>query len=198
MNRPHATDYPNARRRVRGDRAAVLTETAIIAPVFFLLVFGIIEFGLAFRDRLSIDSATQYGARMGAIQGDGLAADRELLRAAIHYVDIADSSENVRIVVFKATAPGDLPSSSCQAGIPVAGECNVYSMTSADDETDFGCAAGTLDLNWCPTSRDVTDVGADYVGVWIRAEHPFLTGLFGDTMVLTASTVTRIEPQVYS
>jgi Flp pilus assembly protein TadG len=34
--------------RTSGDRGAALVEMAIVAPLLILLVFGILEFGLAF------------------------------------------------------------------------------------------------------------------------------------------------------
>ncbi len=195
MNTPALGPKTRWRGRGTGDRGAALTETALLAPWFFLLVFGIIEFGMAFRDRLSVDSATQNGARMGAIQGDGLATDYAILGEATHYLDIAGDAENVRIVVYKATGPGDAPPAGCTAGNPQLGVCNVYSLTGIDDPTNFGCLAGDLDVSWCPSSRDVTATSGDYLGVWIRAERPYITGLFGDRVTLTASTVVRIEPQ---
>ena len=46
-------------RRYRGDEGAALVEFALIMPLFFLLVFGIIEFGAAYAQQLD----TTHGAR---------------------------------------------------------------------------------------------------------------------------------------
>ena len=56
------------RRRERPDRGAVAVEAALITPVLVLLVFGIIEFGLAFRDWLAVTSAVRAGARTAAAE----------------------------------------------------------------------------------------------------------------------------------
>ena len=57
----------------------------------------------------------------------------------------------------------------------------------------FGC--GTLDFNWCPTSRETTaSVGTDYVGVYVRTKHNYLTGFFGAQTDLEATTILRLEP----
>lgn len=184
--------------RLRGERGAAITEAAIIAPWFFLLVFGILEFGLAFKDRLSLDTASEYGARMGAIQGSSLSSDLLLLRDTEHFIEVADNVEDVRIVVFRADGPDDEPSDLCRGGTPVPGECNVYAVGDADDDSAFGCTPASLDTSWCPSSRDDTAAGADYLGVWIRAQHPYLTGLFGEAVSLTATSIARIEPQEYS
>ena len=43
-------------------------EAAIITPIFLLLVIGIIEFGLAFKDQLAITSAVRAGARIASAE----------------------------------------------------------------------------------------------------------------------------------
>ncbi|MGQ0833075.1 MAG: TadE/TadG family type IV pilus assembly protein, partial [Microthrixaceae bacterium] len=49
--RPHKTSGGGRGKR---DRGAALVEFAIIMPIFFLLVFGIIEFGWAFFQLLDV------------------------------------------------------------------------------------------------------------------------------------------------
>ena len=46
------------RGRARDERGASLVEAAIVLPVVILIVFGIIEFALAFKDSLTVSSAT--------------------------------------------------------------------------------------------------------------------------------------------
>jgi Flp pilus assembly protein TadG len=63
------------RRRLRRDEGATLVEFAIIAPVLFLLVFGIIEFGWAFGQHLDVRHGAREGSRLVAVnhgQDDGL------------------------------------------------------------------------------------------------------------------------------
>lgn len=56
-------------RAGREDRGAALVEFAIVAPLFFLLIFGIIEFGSAYNDYQSIRQGAREGARQ-AVVGD--------------------------------------------------------------------------------------------------------------------------------
>ena len=43
------------RQRKRGaERGSVLFEAAICAPIFFLVLFAVLEFGLAFRQYLTV------------------------------------------------------------------------------------------------------------------------------------------------
>ncbi len=56
-------------RLLRDDRGASMVEFAIIALLFFVLVFGIIEIALALFQWKSADKATQLGARLAVVSG---------------------------------------------------------------------------------------------------------------------------------
>lgn len=47
-----------------------MVELALVIPVFFVLVFGIIDFGLGLRAWITVTNAAREGARVGAIRGD--------------------------------------------------------------------------------------------------------------------------------
>jgi Flp pilus assembly protein TadG len=55
------------RRRCGGDGGAALVEFAIIVPVLFVLIFGIIEFGWAFFQQLDVRHGAREGARLAAV-----------------------------------------------------------------------------------------------------------------------------------
>jgi hypothetical protein len=57
-----------------GDRGAALVEFALVTPIFFVLVLGIFEFGLVYRDKITISDAVNDAARAGAIAGNDLGA----------------------------------------------------------------------------------------------------------------------------
>jgi Flp pilus assembly protein TadG len=63
---------PHSLRRQRPTadrRGTTLVEFAVVAPVFFLFVLGLIEFGQAMMVQTLITSAAQQGARAGALNG---------------------------------------------------------------------------------------------------------------------------------
>ena len=35
----------------------------------------------------------------------------------------------------------------------------------------------------------------DYVGVYVKITHPWITGLFGSNLTMTSNNVTQLEPQ---
>ena len=60
-------------------------------------------------------------------------------------------------------------------------------------------AVAASDRWWCPTVRKSAQTGAngppDYVGVFIRIKHPYITGLFGSSILMTKTSIIKIEPQ---
>ena len=63
---------PRRRREgtTRGQRGASLVEFALIVPLLSMFLFGIVQFGLAYDLKQSINSAAREGARMAAIPDD--------------------------------------------------------------------------------------------------------------------------------
>ncbi len=61
------------RRRGRGqsddrsERGAALVEFALVAPLLFLLLFGIVEFGMAFNDFIAVRNGSREGARTAVV-----------------------------------------------------------------------------------------------------------------------------------
>jgi Flp pilus assembly protein TadG len=57
------------RQRTEDEGGAAAVEFAIVASVLFLLLFGIIEFGLAYFRYQGLQAAAREGARIAAIEG---------------------------------------------------------------------------------------------------------------------------------
>jgi Flp pilus assembly protein TadG len=55
------------RRRHRNDRGAAAVEFALIAPLFFALLFGIIELGVTLNEHQAVEAAAREGARVLAL-----------------------------------------------------------------------------------------------------------------------------------
>jgi hypothetical protein len=51
----------------RDEKGAAAAELAIVLPIFIILVFGIVEFGLAFNRLQGVHAAAREGARIGAV-----------------------------------------------------------------------------------------------------------------------------------
>lgn len=187
-----------------------MAEAAIVLPVFFLIVFGVIEHGILFKEALTVDDIARTGARAATAAGNDGDADHRMLSAVKAAATALDPGQLERIVIYKASGPSDsldannASYASCRAGTPVAGVCNVYAPSDLSRPSgDFGCQAGiSPDRFWCPTDRKIAQTGAagppDWVGVWVRATHNSLTGLVSNDRVITNSLVLRIEPRLLS
>ena len=81
---------PSGRRRgvssLRDERGAAAVEFAIVASLFFLLVFGIIDFGFGFHTWNGTANAAREGARKAAVDPDQ-AAIIARTKQSVNYLD---------------------------------------------------------------------------------------------------------------
>ncbi len=191
-------------------------------PVFIVLIFGIIEFGIFFRDKSTLVDAAAEGARWGAVQGpdpryitNPLDDDEEVavtadysIVAAIREGTASLSKEHIeRVVVYKGDNPRygnaleQVPEACKTATTSVSGLCNVYVGNEAflavqEGNIDyFKCGTG-LACGWRPQDRDdgPDPSEIDYIGVYIAYAQPTVTGFFGSSRLLEQATLLRLEP----
>ena len=87
----------------RREEGAALVEMAFVLPVLFLLIFGAVEFGMVFKERLTIASAASSAGRTGATMGTREEADIRILEALEAGLDDQlDASVIVNVEVFRA------------------------------------------------------------------------------------------------
>jgi hypothetical protein len=60
-------EVPALGKAVKHEKGASTVEFALVVPVLILLLFGIIQFGMAFGDQLAITHAAREGARLAAV-----------------------------------------------------------------------------------------------------------------------------------
>jgi Flp pilus assembly protein TadG len=124
-----------ARRRIADERGAAAVEFAIVVSLFFLLVFGIIDFGMGFQQWNATSNAAREGARKAAV--DPSVADIEArVRQSVDYLDQS------RISVTITCAPG---------GGPTFGPC-----PSSDSWAQGDIVKVTVDYSY----RFITPLGA--------------------------------------
>ena len=102
-----ASRHPlRSHRRGRGEDGAVLVEAAIAGLLFFTVLLGVVEFGLAFFDYLTTSNMSRIGARTASTLGKDSTADYELLQKIAQSTNTMPTSEIQSIVVYKASASG--------------------------------------------------------------------------------------------
>ncbi len=196
----------------RGERGTALVEAAFVTPLFLILIFGIMEFGFLFRNYLTVANTTREGSRTASVSGSSPEADYLTLRSVEHAF-AAWGVENLDfVVIYHATGPNDTIPPGCKVG-PVPNKCNYFTPAefllslndAADNPTDyFRCVpAIAVDRHWCPADRNtgLSDPAAGgygsgpaYIGVYVQAEHHYVTGFFGSTGTLSDDRIIRIEP----
>lgn len=194
-----------------GQRGAAVVESALITPLFLLLVFGIIEVAAFLFDLSQVGNAARDGAREVSVSARDAVADRNAIVIARRSLGTATRRVEA-MIVFKASTPTDAVPPGCLAALDagsrgVDGLCNIYrtAEVSSADITGFGaeatasCATAPLkwDQCWPPTGRNDrlgNDSTPDLVGIHIRAVHKSITGVLPSRTV-AKTVVVPIEAQ---
>ncbi len=138
-------------KRLQGDGGAALIEGALVSMPFFILIFGMLDFGILMKDYLSVSNTTRVGVRSASVVADDSNADFFILDAVERASVGLNRTKIERIVIWHATGEDDSPSSTCTSGsfsgsagsgAPLyAGACNVYRPA------DFNYQAGDFDCD---------------------------------------------------
>jgi len=204
----------------RNQSGAALVEMAIALPLLVLLVFGIVEFGLAFQDRLTVSNGTQSAGRVAAALGNQEDADIAILQAVEQSLGILPNSGGDVISFVQIWKSNGSGVGTCRAPGNGGPTCNWYKydpntacdwVPCPDPDVSGGPHFGGGYIPGIPDDlggRDVTldDDGLDVVGVTVLFSHNWLTGVLpfsdivcdvdGDGSDCWADTALfRLEPQ---
>jgi hypothetical protein len=188
------TDIPAMSRGViqRRERGATIVEAAIVFPLLFMTIFAIAEFGLAFKDWLTVSHGAREGARAGATFGNVPEADFLILQeVGLHLAPAVVEVEEVRIY-NAATGVGTdydyTPGANCSGP-----NCCDWTPCPDPDLPTPPYAVPT----WNPISRSVTAPDTDTVGVRVSYTHNWITGFFAESTVFTTEVEYHIEPAIF-
>lgn len=97
------TEKRSRRRRNRKQRGQSLVEFAMVAPLFLLMVFGMVDFGIGFYSWITVTNAAREGARLGAVQG----TQGEIVARVNASADQLDTTKMTVTVVNAQGLPGE-------------------------------------------------------------------------------------------
>jgi len=186
------------------ESGAALVELLIVMGVLVVLVFGIIEFGNGWKNKLEVETAARAGARVGSSLGNDRLADYGLLQGTKSALANLGLSNVDYVVVYKSTTTNGQVPAACSGSTPTSqtNVCNVYTgsqlntLTQASFTGTTSCTGSSPDRFWCPVTRkNVQSQGADYLGVWIKADSATLTAFFGSPLEIQSRAVMRLEPK---
>jgi Flp pilus assembly protein TadG len=58
---------PHTKTRMKNEQGQTMTEFALVLPILVVLLFGIIQFGIAFNNYVTLTDAVRSGARKAAV-----------------------------------------------------------------------------------------------------------------------------------
>ncbi len=176
-------------RHRRDDRGSALVETAVVLSLLMMLSIGAFEWGMAFRDWLSVSAATREGARVAASAGKDAEADCTILEATAGSLLSIDGSDILFIDIYKADTTG-APTGQRQTYKPFDPD--------TDEPLNLRCDRwyAVNDTAYPPLARDNIGAERDWVGVRLEFTHTWKTGLFWWSSGVTWSdrTIILMEP----
>jgi Flp pilus assembly protein TadG len=104
------------RRSQRPDTGASAVEFALLAPVLFLMLFGIIDYGIWFADAISLRQSVRDAARQGAVENFGTSCSATGPDADLH----------------------NLACSAASAAAPISGTVAVRAVIATDPQASSG------------------------------------------------------------
>ena len=204
------------RQARRDEEGAALVEFAIVAVLLFTLLFGIIEFGLAFRDRLTMANASQSAARVLAALGNETDTDFQALSSLATTLETLPNSgvDVVKYVdIYKADSDGN-PVGSCPATEGGGTDCTRFLYDPISDPICKWdpCPDPAINLTydgagWPYAARDVGVPDLDIAVVRVTFSHEWVTGAIvplPDVSCTAASNcwediaILRLEPKVFA
>lgn len=87
------------RKNEQGERGQGLVEFALVIPLFLLLVFAIVDFGMAFHSWITVTNSAREGARIGSVGADAATITQRVK-------DTAGSLDNSNLSVTVTNAQG--------------------------------------------------------------------------------------------
>jgi len=195
------------KRRTRSGRhgrqkGQTLVEFALVFPLFWVLLTGMIEFMFLFNGQLSLNYATRDAALIAAEAGNNAPADCLILQQVDKDLNPpTDESRVLTVHIFSAKetgAPLDTPKEQIYTRGGVGTTCgNIFvPYTLATSDYPYNVRCSDLDRTSCsPIYTGPSNTGVDIIGVRIEYDYRYLTPLLGGGgITMTTSNAMRMEP----
>jgi Flp pilus assembly protein TadG len=129
-----ATDCQHVLIAKQVRRGATAVEFAIIAPVAFMLILGLVEIGRALMMQHMLNNAARMGARIGTIEGKA----------------------NSDVIAAVTTALQGQPTNGMTTKVTVAGAVADVSTAQPGDEIVVGVSLPVSSFTWLPFAEFLT------------------------------------------
>lgn len=200
-----------ARRRFGArvsERGAVVVEAALVTPLLMALLLGIIEMALLMKDDVALTSAVRNGGRTASANagagpggvdegGDCISPCSpanvpkfaQMAANAIQRAGSALPKDSIEeLWVYRANDKG-FPGANGATAMTCGSNCVKFKWVDSKDA--FRYLSGTWissTVNACANNNP------DAVGIYLRAEHDFITGFFTNNVDIEDHAVFAFEP----
>ncbi len=186
----------------RSERGAAALEFAIILPVLVLILFGIFEYGLLFREKLTIASAAASSARTGATMGTRADADFAILQALeAGLYDQVNAAVLIQVDIFQADPITGAKTAAINRYVYMAANVGCKWNPCPDPSlgsVTYGVPSGWGDPAGRDTELDPGGGGLDVLGVEVFYHHTAVTNLIpGIDRDLAERALVRLEPDTF-
>ena len=120
-------------RSYRKQRGAAAVEFAVVAPVFILLIFGMIEYGRMVMVQQMLTNASREGARRAVLEGA--------------------TEDDVRTVVINYLTPANIPVTNSDITIQIGDPAATAALSSAEfgDPIHVSVGVNFGNVSWLPS-----------------------------------------------
>jgi TadE-like protein len=180
------------------ERGATLVEFAVLAPLLILLLFGIVEMGLALRDQLTVANSVSGAARIGSVVGNQPEADIAVLDAVeAGLVGGLDADVITKVIIYKANLDGSSSGLEDHYTYDPSDPTCPWSPCPDPVHPSFGGYGSPS--SYPPSGRIDTLPDPDIIGVRVEYQHNWATTVlpFMQTPAAwDADARMRLEPDV--
>ncbi|HEY6628127.1 MAG TPA: TadE/TadG family type IV pilus assembly protein [Acidimicrobiia bacterium] len=176
-----------------GEKGTTLIEFSLIFGFLMMIALGSYEYGMAFRDWLSVTVASREGGRVAASAANYGNADCVILEAATGALQGFQTGVVEKVHIYKSSATGTYPASNTLT--------RIYRPSAPADLNLVVCngsswVAINLGSNWTPAKRINATGTADWIGVRIEFRHNWQTNFlwWNGAVHWTDDAVFRMEP----
>ena len=92
----------------RDEKGQALVEFALLVPIFLILLFAIVDFGMGFHSWITVTNSAREGARLGAVQATTLQIETRVRDTAT----LINEDTNMTVTVTNAADNGGDPGES--------------------------------------------------------------------------------------
>ena len=92
----------------RDEKGQALVEFALLVPIFLMLLFAIVDFGMGFHSWITVTNSAREGARLGAVH----ATTEKIIERVEDTATLINEDTNMEVFVTNAADAGGQPGES--------------------------------------------------------------------------------------